>query len=190
MSGALTIGTDPPASQSTYGYSLNHFALVVFDITSMRHFYGIVLGMRHIMTYQVSASYNVTFMGYPVSQSGFQTGEELPHDLTRRDGILEFLHASDGVQNVNDGKVGRFSHMGIVVPDVRAAEKRVKEFGVLILKGLGVDTIEPGSSVAKWWGLDYARVLEVRMGAKDMEWGNILLVIDPDGNVVEVKERK
>jgi lactoylglutathione lyase len=190
MSDALTIGTDPPAPQSTHGYSLNHFALVVYDITSMRHFYGAVLGMRHIMTYQVSPTYSVTYMGYPMSGSGFQTGEELFHDLTRRDGLLEFLHRNDIVQTRKDGRIGRFSHMGIVVPDVGATEKRMKEFGVSILKGLGADTIEPDSSVAEWWGLDHAHVLDVRMGAKDMEWGNILLVIDPDGNVVEVKERK
>ncbi|PVH89594.1 hypothetical protein DL98DRAFT_564909 [Cadophora sp. DSE1049] len=211
----LTIGTDPPASPSTHGFSLNHLALVVHDIESMRHFYGDILGMRHIMTYQVSPSYSFVYMGYPnpnpkpdsidssTSQFQYQTGEEMYQELEKRhrSELLEFLvvHPRPDEKGVpstqskwHQSRIGWFSHLGIVVPDLKAAEQRVRDFDVDIMKGLGDERFEPGSSVARWWGLeDDGRAKDVAeaLGRGGMEWGSVLLVRDPEGNVVEVQER-
>lgn len=186
----LTIGTDPPASPSTQGYALNHCALVVYDYAAMRHFYGEILGMRHIMTVNISSAYKVTYMGYPESTVGFQRGEELLKRLRFRDGLLEFLYPIGVEQKKGDQKHGRFSHIGFAVPDVKETHSRLEELGVPILKRLDVETIEPGSRVAEWWGLNPIRAAAIATAVPDIAWGEVLLVEDPDGNIVEVQERK
>lgn len=192
-----TVGTDSRAPPETSGYALNHFALIVTDMPAIRHFYGDVLGLRHIVTHEVSPTYHVTYMGYPTNEPGFQTGEEMLKNLRFREGLLEFLHPIDRVgkssefRAKNDGvKLRGYSHLGIVVPDVKAAERRMQEMGVPILKALGVSAIEPGSSVAEWWGLEEAHAIEAKPGIRAMKFENILLVLDPEGNVVEVCERE
>lgn len=196
----VTIGTDPPAPSQANGYALNHMALIVTDLPSMRHFYGTILGVRHIITYRVSPGYLVTYMGHTLPD-GFQTGDEMLKDLRHRNGLLEFLcpvdlpeknNTSTSAGNSEDSGVRRrrFSHLGIVVPDLKAAEDRMREVGVKILKALGDERIEPGSSVAEWWGMDNEVAVEAAKGARGMEWGDTLLVLDPEGNVVEVQERE
>lgn len=51
---AFVIGTDGPADAATVGYNINHFALNVNDLEASVHFYGTVLGMRHMFSYRVS----------------------------------------------------------------------------------------------------------------------------------------
>ncbi|KAK4496069.1 hypothetical protein PRZ48_012048 [Zasmidium cellare] len=189
------VGTDHKQPAETAGYSINHLALIVSDIKSIRHFYGDILGLRHIVTHEASPTYQVTYMGHPTNEAGFQTGEELLRNLRYRDGLIEFLHSigldtSKTHLTVDDVRTGGFFHLGFVVPDVRAAEKRLKEFGVPILRALRDSNIEPGSDVAKWWGLDRAHDLEAIVGTRAMKLENILLVTDPEGNVVEIVERE
>lgn len=188
-----TIGTDPKQPSETIGYSLNHFALVVEDIDAIMRFYGEILGFRHIVTHEVSPTYHVTYMAYPSNQAGLQTGEEMLRSLRRREGLIEFLHPigngglTSGCAQVHVKTCG-FSHMGIVVPDVKAAEQRMKDFEVPILEALGIQQMGPGSEAAHWWGLDEVHAIEAVAGSKAMGFENILLVADPEGNVVELME--
>jgi lactoylglutathione lyase len=64
----VTVGTDLPADIATRGYTINHTALLVRNLTETKHFYGDVLGMRHLITFNVSASYTVMVMAH--SQGG------------------------------------------------------------------------------------------------------------------------
>lgn len=190
MAERTTIGTDPAAPPATRGYALNHLALIVSDMVAMRRFYGEILGMRHISTYTVSPQYDVTYMGYPRSDNGFQTGDEMMREMRYREGLLEFLHPHNTSKEQAEKRIGNFSHMGFVVNDVHAAEERMKEFNVPILKALGDETIEAGSRVAEWWALDNAAAVAAREALKGIGWANILLVLDPEGNVVEIQQRE
>lgn len=79
-----------------------------------------------------------------------------------------------------------------MVPDLKATEQRFRDFNVDVMRGLGDERFELGSNVANWWGLeDVVRAREVAeaLGRRGMKWGNVLLVRDPKGNVVEVQER-
>ena len=48
-------GTDGPADAATSGFVINHFSLIVNDLAESRYFYGEILGMRHMFTYEASA---------------------------------------------------------------------------------------------------------------------------------------
>ena len=92
------VGTDPPQPPSTYGYSVNHVALQVSNITETRAFWGDVLGLRFIFSFLVAngdktGNNLVTYMGYPYGdgQIGNQTGAELLSNIHNRDGLVEFL---------------------------------------------------------------------------------------------------
>lgn len=96
-------------------------------------------------------------MGYPTNEAGSQTGEGLVQNLRHREGLIEFLHpiglnAPRDDRIVKEVRMTGFPHFGVVVPDVKAAERRINGPGVPILKGLGDAEIEPGSDVAKMWG--------------------------------------
>jgi hypothetical protein len=60
-SDAFVLGDDGPADPATLGYTLNHMALVVNDMEAMMHFYGKILGMRHIFTYHATPKYDIVY---------------------------------------------------------------------------------------------------------------------------------
>lgn len=60
----FTFGSDQPSDPATLGYTINHMALIVNNLTASMNFYGDVLGMRHIFTYAASDAYSFTYMGY------------------------------------------------------------------------------------------------------------------------------
>ena len=79
-SGDFVLGTDGPPDEETIGFNINHLCLVVNDLDASVHFYGKILGMRHIFTYRASETYTIVYMGYSrggEDGKGFQTGEEL-----------------------------------------------------------------------------------------------------------------
>lgn len=88
------IGTDGPADPATLGYTLNHVALQVQNITATRAFYGEVLGFRHVFTFVESDNYTITYMGYPSggkNGTGYQTGEEMLREQRNTEGLIEFI---------------------------------------------------------------------------------------------------
>jgi lactoylglutathione lyase len=94
-SDGLTIGTDGPAPPATIGYTINHFALLVNNLTATRHFYGDILGMRHIFTFQASPTYSVMYMGHAQGGKngiGYMTGAELFAQKDNIEGLIEFVY--------------------------------------------------------------------------------------------------
>ena len=177
---------------------MNHFSLLVNDIDATMHFYGKVLGMRHIFTYHATPTYDIVYMGYShggKNGTGFQTGQELYREKPNIEGLIEFLYLKDCNNTVKDlepttKRVNTFSHVGLVVPDVKKAQDRMEEDGVEILKPIGKD-VEPGSGAA----------MAYRFGAQDLGDASaaaafdaigfkyFLLAADPDGNVVEIQQQ-
>ena len=193
-SSPFTIGSDGPADPATIGYAMNHFSLIVNDLDATMHFYGKVLGMRHIFTYQASPAYIIAYMGYShggKNGTGYQTGQELYAERSNVEGLIEFLYLKDSDTLLPTTKqVNTFSHVGLVVPDVKAAEARMQAHGVQILKPIGED-VKPESALAKAYGFG-SSLREARAAAKGIEaigFKYFLLVADPDGNVVEIQQQ-
>lgn len=63
-SDAFVLGSDGPADQATLGYTMNHFSFVVNDMEAMMHFYGKILGMRHIFTYHATPKFDIVYSKY------------------------------------------------------------------------------------------------------------------------------
>lgn len=87
-------GNDGPADAATLGYTLNHHALLVKNLTTTRDFYGDVLGMRHIFTFELNPKWSLMFMGHAQggkNGTGFQDAETLGLERGNREGLLEFL---------------------------------------------------------------------------------------------------
>jgi lactoylglutathione lyase len=194
-SSPLTLGTDGPADPSTNGYTLNHFSLIINNITSTLHFYGKILGMRHIFTFHASPAYDIIYMGYShggKNGSAYQTGEQLYSQKTNSEGLIEFIYPKNATTRLEAStvKANTFSHVGIVVPDVRKAEERMKEFGVEILKGVG-QFPSPDDPAAKAFGLgDSVEVAEAALeGIRLIGFEDFLIVVDPDGNAVEIQQQ-
>jgi lactoylglutathione lyase len=194
-SSPLTLGTDGPADIATNGYNLNHLGLIISNATATLHFYGKILGLRHIFTFHASPSYDIIYMGYShggKNGSGYETGEQLYSQKTNSEGLIEFIYPKNATTRLEASTIraNTFSHVGIVVPDVRKAEERMKEFGVQILKGVGTFPA-PDDPAAKVFGLgDSAEVAEEALeGIRLIGFEDFLIVADPDGNAVEIQQQ-
>lgn len=202
--GHLTMGTDGPADTATLGYNINHIGLNVNDLDAAMHFYGKVLGMRHIFTYAASPILDIV---YPGSSSGgkngtgFQTAEELYKQQHNIQGLVELLYrkpagnasvpAAEPLQ-ASTRTTNTFCHVGLVVPDIRAAEKRMRAFEVPILKRVGVQMPIKGPIASAFGVGDVSEAggEEIVAGLDAIAAAFVLLVEDPDGNLVEIWEQR
>jgi lactoylglutathione lyase len=195
----LTIGDDGPADAETVEFNVNHLALIVRNLTASQHFYGKVLGMRHIFTAQLSPTFSVTYMGHAQggrNGTGFQTGAEMLREKNNAAGLLELQYLSDSQDKGMTATTVRpntFSHIGLVVPSLEKAQARMKKFGVKITKSIG-QSAEGITSVENAFGFGpYAtqnqteRDLLVK-GQQLIGFAQLLVVEDPDGNVVEIQQ--
>lgn len=90
----LTIGSDGPADAATVGFTIGHLALLVNDMAATQRFYGDVLGMRHILTYNSSADYTIMYMGHSQggkNGTGYQTGPDMFSEVYNMEGLIEFI---------------------------------------------------------------------------------------------------
>jgi lactoylglutathione lyase len=95
----MILGDDGPADSATIGYNLNHISLLSSNLTATRAFYGKIIGMRHLFTYQASADYEIMYMGHAQggkNGSGYQTGEELRREKQNMQGLIEFISLKVG----------------------------------------------------------------------------------------------
>ena len=194
------LGNDPPADPATLGYTLNHFGLLVNNITASMHFYGEILGMRHIFTYRASSAYEIVYMGYSHggrNGTGYQTGEELYTEKTNTDGLLElqYLTDCDGTSTSfrpSTQSVNTFSHVGLVVPDVEKTQARMEALGGKILKHVGESLVQ-GSAAAQAFGFPpafpEAAAAAALKGIEAIGFKDFLIVVDPDGNMVEIQNQ-
>ncbi|KAL4928761.1 VOC family protein [Aspergillus undulatus] len=139
--------------------------LNVRDLDASKQFYGDVLGMRHIFTIQYTDSFSLTYMG--LSQGGkngtaFQTGEELLRNKNNSGGLIKFLHFSKSATElvVPTEKTTTLSNIGLVVPNLKEAEKWFDGHGVKIVKHGGVESPIGKSAVSISFGVEYEATIE------------------------------
>lgn len=196
--GAFKLGDDGPADLETLGYTLNHFGLAVNDMDAMKYFYGEVLGMRTLFTFQASPEYEIVYMGYShggKNGTGYQTGSELFAQKTNIEGLLELTSFTPNATGAADKlepstkRANTFSHVGLIVPDIQQTQARLERYGVTILKASGT-TLEYNSPGAEAFGFGEASKSEADSaieGTLSIGFQDFLLAADPDGNLVEIQ---
>jgi lactoylglutathione lyase len=196
----LQTGSDGPADAETLGWNLNHFSLIVRNLSSSMDFYGRVLGMRHIFTANLTPFYSVTYMGHAhggANGTGFQTGEELLREKNNARGMIEFQYFADSLDDGNVATTKRantFSHIGLIVPDLAVAQERMEREGVTITKKIGLSA-EGVQSIANAFGAgefvtQSQEELDAVLKAQEMTGFNEFLIVeDPDGNLLEVQQQ-
>ena len=131
--------------------------------------------------------------------TGYQPGDELYREKTNIEGLLEFV----GQPKVNQSaevpattkRLNTFSHVGLVVPDTKKVETRLKKFGIKILKPVGEMPV-PGTDTAKFLegafglsSLSNAEQEEALKALVPLGFEKFLIVTDPDGNVLEIQDQ-
>lgn len=196
----FTIGTDGRAEKQTQGFWINHTGLNVNNLTASMAFYGDVLGMRHIFTIQYTEHYSLTYMGFAQggrNGTGHQTGAELMRFKNNSGGLIKllFFSESDTPPVPSTKRTSTVANLGLVVPDLAAAQKRFKKHAVKIVKPRGVETLSGDSPVAIAFNIgpestsNQTEVEELVKGLQTTDFGNIVFIEDPDGNLIEVIER-
>jgi lactoylglutathione lyase len=196
----LQVGADGPADPETLGFNLNHFSLIVRNLTASMDFYGRVLGMRHIFTANLTPFYSVTYMGHAhggANGTGYQTGEELLREKNNARGMIEFQYFADSLDSGNVATTRRantFSHIGLMVPDLEAAQKRMEKAGVTITKKIGFSA-EGVASIANACGAgefvtdNQEEPAQVLTAIEATGFNELLIIEDPDGNLLEVQQQ-
>lgn len=195
----LTIGNDGPADQATLGYNINHVAINTNDLDASMHFYGTVLGMRHIFTFRISPILELVYMGFSAGGKNgtqFQTGEELYRQKDNSAGLVEILYRKPACNDTapldplpaSTRVPNTLSHIGLIVPDMETTQERMKAFNVTILKEIGEDPSYKGP-LANAFGVGDVSQEEGDAIVKGLEFIGFkfgLVVEDPDGNIVEI----
>ncbi|KAK5167632.1 uncharacterized protein LTR77_007331 [Saxophila tyrrhenica] len=202
-SSPFTLGEDPPAPPANLGYTLNHFSLIANNLTAMTAFYRDVLGLREIFSYIASPDYTVVYLGFShggKNGTGYQTGEQLYAEKNNIEGLLELVHHSstddpDAPRFEPSTRVpNTFGHLGLIVPDIKAAERRFKKHGVKIVKPAG-EEVQWDSLGARAFGFDelHSSVQKAREAIKGVGmigFSTFVLIEDPDGNLLEVQQQE
>lgn len=194
----ITFGPDTPADPSTTGYSLNHLSLNVRNLTASIAFYTTTLGLRHVFTVAASQHLSIAYLGHAHgghNGTGYQTTAEIAREKNNAQGLLELIHidvAERGIVSPGEHTNG-VGHIGVVVPDVEAAQKRLEGLGAKILKGVGEDTPRDGH-VAVAQGFSEGVLAQIEEGERkviektlDEINRRFIYVEDPDGNILEIQ---
>ncbi|KAL4882985.1 Glyoxalase/Bleomycin resistance protein/Dihydroxybiphenyl dioxygenase [Aspergillus karnatakaensis] len=194
----MTIGSDGPADPETKGYHIYHTGLNVRDLNASKHFYGEILGMRHIFTIQYTPSFSLTYMGFAQggkNGTGFQTGPELLQEKNNSGGMVKLLYFNNGPEETlvpSTRKTNTFANLGLVVPDIEDAQERLDRFGVRAVKRLGERTAAFDSALANATNVgpgstgNRGEIEALIEGLLTTDFENIIFVEDPDGNLIEV----
>ncbi|PVH80320.1 hypothetical protein DL98DRAFT_588429 [Cadophora sp. DSE1049] len=187
-------GTDGPADAATSGFVINHFSLIVNDLAESRYFYGEILGMRHMFTYEASA--NLAFMYMSLAHggkngTGYQTGEELTREKNNSEGLIEFIcnTYSKEPRVYEPTRKATFSHIGLIVPDIVALQARLESFNIPILKRTG-ETPDINDPSAGAFGITDPSTQDAADALKGVLLSGFLdfvIVADPDGNLLEIQ---
>ncbi|KAK0616640.1 Glyoxalase/Bleomycin resistance protein/Dihydroxybiphenyl dioxygenase [Immersiella caudata] len=182
----------PPISPppSTAGYLLNHAALNVHNLSRSINWYGDVFGFQLLFTHRISPRYTVAYLAHSARGGNAtwpQTVDELTAEMMsgRARGLLELLHFDYGA-DPGPSRGQWFGHLGLIVPDVGEAQVRSEGLGAEVIKRVGeaVDWDGPvGDGYGEGFQERYPEDAELIEGALL----NVLLVLDPDGNRVEVQ---
>lgn len=193
---AFNFGSDNASDPATKGYFINHLCINVRNATESIDFYTRAFGMRLIFTLQLTEHASISYMGHAAggkNGTGYQTVEEMNRDKNNREGLLELvsfatpnwnLPASSAVPNT-------FSHIGMVVPDIEAAQKRLDEVGANTVKRFGTPLSATGAVANATGAGDLSQFaaaeLEAVFQALVVINTPLIWVADPDGNLIEIQ---
>lgn len=195
----IDFGSDAPADAATLGYSINHFSLNVHNLTASIAFYQTVLGLRHIFTVRATPHLSIAYLGHShggKNGTGYQTTAELAREKNNAQGLVEMIFLDVPRRDIASPseQTNGVGHIGVVVPDVDAAQKRLEGMeGVSILKRVGEDTPRSGPlaiaqgfspEVYKQVPADEQKAIE---GILDEINRRFIYVQDPDGNILEIQ---
>ncbi|KAK4167755.1 Glyoxalase/Bleomycin resistance protein/Dihydroxybiphenyl dioxygenase [Cladorrhinum sp. PSN259] len=191
-------GPDIPPSPFTAGYFINHVALNTHNLTRSVAWYRDALGFQVLFTYRASPRYSVVYLAHSTQTENetYQTAAELTEAMMsgRVRGLLELVYFdrtdSDGADEalMKLTRPTRFSHLGLIVPDVVQAQDRFESLGVKVIKGVGElpDFEGPAGAAFGLLGQVFENdPKEAELISRALL--DVLLVLDPDGNLVEVQ---
>ncbi|KAL3473509.1 hypothetical protein BJX99DRAFT_197580 [Aspergillus californicus] len=199
--GLFQVGEDGPAPPETLGYFINHVGLLTTNLDRLKHFYGDILGMRLIFDVQLTPEFTITYMGHTQggrNGTGFQTGAELNRDKNNLAGLLEIVtfNVSDDTLLGSLNRTNTFGHIGLIVPDIVAAQDYLDSQGVEIVKRFGepiktfTGPVNNAFGIGEFAGVHLA-AKQALMDAQGLIGLPLLMMIaDPDGNLVEIQQQE
>lgn len=118
-------------------------------------------------------------------------------DKNNSGGLIKLLHFSSSADQpiASAERTKTFANIGLVVPDVVAAQQRLDRYSVTIVKRVGETDLAVDGPVAKAFGVgptatsNVTEVEEIVKGLIGTDLENLLFVLDPDGNMLEVVEQ-
>ncbi|KAF3809553.1 Lactoylglutathione lyase [Colletotrichum gloeosporioides] len=177
-------GQDVAPDHATAAYTMNHISLLVNDLEASLDFYTRMLGMRVIHHIEATEWFGIVYLGYSHggrNGTGWQPSSELHRQRSNMEGLIELVYRSN--QAGKRDPSGTLSHLGFVVPDVAATQKRMKDNNVTIIRKAGELPQTFPKPLARAFGLLNLTKMENDEILKAMP--RYLMVADPDGNVVE-----
>lgn len=84
------------------------------------------------------------------------------------------------------------SHLGLIVPDIKALQARVEAYNATIIKRVDdAPSMEPDSVVGLAWGIDPTskEAQELIPPTKALGFFGFLVFADPDGNMIEAQQQ-
>ncbi|KAJ5218680.1 Glyoxalase/Bleomycin resistance protein/Dihydroxybiphenyl dioxygenase [Penicillium cinerascens] len=176
------ISNDGPAASATLGYAINHFGLLTTNLGAMKHFYGDILGMRHIFDAHVTPEY---------------TRAELARDKNNLYGLIELVQfkVSDDHLVASTKRTNTFGHVGLIVLDVEKAQTYLEGKGVTILKRVKESITAFTGPVQNAFGIgefagEHIAAKTALVAAQSLIGLEMFLMIeDPDGNLVEIQQQ-
>lgn len=195
----IDFGSDTPADPATTGYFINHFSLNVHNLTASIDFYSHVLGLRHIFTVRATEHLSIAYLGHTHggrNGTGYQTTQELAREKNNAQGLVEMIHLDVPRRDIvsPSEQTNGVGHIGVVVPDVEAAQRRLDTMGgVSIIKRVGEDTPTTGPlAVSQGFSRDvYAQIGREEQKVIEATLNEInrrfIYVQDPDGNILEIQ---
>lgn len=195
----IDFGSDAPADPATLGYFINHVSLNVHNLTASIAFYTRALGLRHIFTVRATPRLSIAYLGHAHggrNGTGHQTTQELLRDKNNAQGLVEMLWLDVPRRDIvsPSERTNGVGHVGVVVPDVEAAQARLEALGtVSILKRVGEDTPTTGAlAVSQGFSKEvYAQVPPAERAAIEAVLNEnnrrFIYAQDPDGNILEIQ---
>ncbi|KAL4927570.1 VOC family protein [Aspergillus undulatus] len=185
------IGEDGPAPLETLGYFINHVGLLPTNLAPLKHFYHDILGMRLIFDVQLTPEFTITYLGHGQggrNGTGFQTGEEFNREKNNLAGLLEIVtfNVSDDTLLGSVNSTNTFDHIGLVVPDIvvevlKPYGEAIEMFTGPVNNAFGIDEYAGVHAAAKQRLMEAQGIIGLPL---------LLMIADPDGNLVEVQQQE
>ena len=192
-------GSDNASDYATLGYATNHFSLNVRNLTASIDFYHRVFGLRLLFTTRFSPSFSISYMGHSAgghNKTGYQTTDELIRFKNSDLGHIEFQFFDDpaaiGNLTATTDTANTFSHIGIIVPNLKTALARIEALGGVKILSRPGEVPVPGGALTKALGLGHLPAdhpeAPLILGIYAEVSKALLFVEDPDGNVIEIQD--